>query len=123
MVDGGRHEDELGSPGGAVVEELLAQEEQEVHVLLSLVHLVQDDVAPLGQGLPADDHLLEHAGGAVEEARLRQAVLAVHADLVAHRLADLPAPLVGNLWKEENFKVGIVSRKTYATPKLVNRTI
>ena len=48
--DGGGHEDELDA-GGVGAHQLLAEEEEEVHVLLALVDLVQNDVRPIVQVL------------------------------------------------------------------------
>ena len=46
-VDGGRHEDDLGFCGGDLGAELLDEEEDKVHGLVALVHLVDEDVRPL----------------------------------------------------------------------------
>ena len=45
-VDGRRHEDDLGRGGGDLAAELLDEEEHEVHGLVALVDLVDEDVRP-----------------------------------------------------------------------------
>ena len=45
-VDGGRHEDDLGRRRRDLAAELLDEEEHEVHGLVALVDLVDEDVRP-----------------------------------------------------------------------------
>ena len=56
-VDGGGHEDDLGGGGGDLGAELLEEEEDEVHRLVPLVHLVDEDVRPLEEVPVAHQHL------------------------------------------------------------------
>ena len=75
-------------------EELLTHHQEEVHVLVPLMHLVQNDVSPGVEVLLADDHPLEDSGGDVEQSGVEALVLLVESHLVSHQPSQPPVSLL-----------------------------